>query len=221
MDAMAAQLATSAALTRLQGIWLYRMIFTPHPLRERMTLFWHNHFATSNRQGQQHRLDAARRTTCCGPTPWAAFAELLAAIGRDPAMLIWLDSTANRKAQAQRELRPRGDGAVHPRPGPLHRARHPGGSPRLHRLVRPGGRFREIAAQHDDGDKDDPGPHRPIGRRRHPGDPARAAGLRRVPLHQARPGLRQRGRPGHRPSWSPRWPSRSASRATRSGCPWE
>src|SRR5271154_5891072 len=47
LDAMAAKLAPSAELTGLQAIWLYRMIFTPHPLRERMTLFWHSHFATS------------------------------------------------------------------------------------------------------------------------------------------------------------------------------
>src|SRR5260221_9448512 len=31
----------------LQAWWLYRCVFTPHPLREKMTLFWHNHFATS------------------------------------------------------------------------------------------------------------------------------------------------------------------------------
>ena len=24
------------------------MLYTPHPLREKLTLFWHNHFATSN-----------------------------------------------------------------------------------------------------------------------------------------------------------------------------
>src|SRR3954464_8029763 len=36
-DGMATQLSGSATLTRLQAIWLYRMIFTPHPLRERMT----------------------------------------------------------------------------------------------------------------------------------------------------------------------------------------
>ncbi len=30
--------------------WLYRMLYSPHPLREKMTLFWHNHFATSNRK---------------------------------------------------------------------------------------------------------------------------------------------------------------------------
>src|SRR5262249_51717230 len=27
---------------------LSRMLYTPHPLREKLTLFWHNHFATSN-----------------------------------------------------------------------------------------------------------------------------------------------------------------------------
>ena len=37
----------SATLTEHQAVWLYRMVHTPHPLRERMTLFWHNHFATS------------------------------------------------------------------------------------------------------------------------------------------------------------------------------
>ena len=31
-----------------QALWLYRMVQTPAPLRERMTLFWHNHFATAS-----------------------------------------------------------------------------------------------------------------------------------------------------------------------------
>jgi hypothetical protein len=30
------------------GWWLYRMLHGGHPLREKLTLFWHNHFATSN-----------------------------------------------------------------------------------------------------------------------------------------------------------------------------
>src|SRR5262245_23290015 len=30
------------------GWWLYRMLCGPHPLQEKVTLFWHNHFATSN-----------------------------------------------------------------------------------------------------------------------------------------------------------------------------
>lgn len=32
----------------VKSLWLYRMRYSPHPLRERMTLFLHNHFATSN-----------------------------------------------------------------------------------------------------------------------------------------------------------------------------
>src|SRR2546430_1641364 len=28
-------------------LWLYRMLYSTHPLREKLTLFWHNHFATS------------------------------------------------------------------------------------------------------------------------------------------------------------------------------
>ncbi len=33
---------------RLKGWWAYRMLFGPDPLGERLTLMWHNHFATSN-----------------------------------------------------------------------------------------------------------------------------------------------------------------------------
>src|SRR5262249_17646550 len=32
---------------RLSAWWLDRMLKTRHPLREKMTLFWHDHFATS------------------------------------------------------------------------------------------------------------------------------------------------------------------------------
>ncbi len=98
MDSMAAQLSTSAALTELQAIWLYRMIFTPHPLRERMTLFWHNHFATSMAKVNSARLmqrqnDLFREHALCD------FRALVSGIGKDPAMLVWLDSTTNRKAK--------------------------------------------------------------------------------------------------------------------------
>src|SRR5437879_9182952 len=33
---------------RLKAWWFYRMFFGPDPLGERLTLLWHNHFATSN-----------------------------------------------------------------------------------------------------------------------------------------------------------------------------
>ena len=97
-DEMALQLAPGAGLTRLQALWLYRMVFTGHPLRERMTLFWHSHFATSESKVKNaalmQRQNDLFRTHALGD-----FKGLLGAIGKDPAMLIWLDSTANRKAR--------------------------------------------------------------------------------------------------------------------------
>jgi uncharacterized protein (DUF1800 family) len=95
---MADQLAPSADLARIQGIWLYRMIFTPHPLRERMTLFWHNHFATSNVKVQSPLL-MQKQNNLLRAHALGDFAALLTAMGQDPAMLIWLDSTINRKAR--------------------------------------------------------------------------------------------------------------------------
>src|SRR6516225_5857594 len=62
LDVMTAQLGPSADLARIQSIWLYRMVFTPHPLRERMALFWHNHFATSNAKVQNPGLMLRQNT---------------------------------------------------------------------------------------------------------------------------------------------------------------
>jgi uncharacterized protein (DUF1800 family) len=151
-DSMAAQLAPSASLERLQGIWLYRMIFGAHPLRERMTLFWHNHFATSNAKVNNTAL-MQRQNDVFRAHALGGFPALLAAMGRDPAMLIWLDSTANRKAHPNEnyarevmELFTLGRG---------HYTEHD-----VQEAARAftgwfvqGGRFREIAAQHDGGAK--------------------------------------------------------------------
>src|SRR5260370_36174269 len=35
---------------RLKAWWLYRILYDPDPLGEKLTLFWHGHFATSNRK---------------------------------------------------------------------------------------------------------------------------------------------------------------------------
>jgi len=88
-----------AALGRLQGWWLYRMLYSPHPLRERLTLFWHNHFATSvakvrslplmfnqNRLLRKHAL--------------GKFPSFLLEASRDAAMIVWLDNNSNIKGSA-------------------------------------------------------------------------------------------------------------------------
>src|SRR5688572_5743348 len=46
-DRLAATVVSGGGPEKLAAAWLYRMLGTPHPLREKMTLFWHGHFATS------------------------------------------------------------------------------------------------------------------------------------------------------------------------------
>src|SRR5579862_3938757 len=41
---------------RLKALWLYRILYDPDPLGEKLTLFWHSHFATSNRKVQSLAL---------------------------------------------------------------------------------------------------------------------------------------------------------------------
>ena len=83
---------------QLRGWWLYCMLQGGHPLREKMTLFWHNHFATSLAKVQSSTLMFAQncllRTHALG-----RFGPLLQAIGRDVAMMVWLDSNSNVKGK--------------------------------------------------------------------------------------------------------------------------
>ncbi len=84
-------------LPSIQIIWLTRMLRTARPLEEKMTLFWHNHFATGNakvgRPQAMYDQNGLFRANALGN-----FRTLLQSISRDPAMLRWLDSNANRKA---------------------------------------------------------------------------------------------------------------------------
>jgi uncharacterized protein (DUF1800 family) len=88
---------------RLKAWWIYRMMFGPDPLTERLTLMWHNHFATSN--AKVHSLDAMRRQNeLFRDLARAPFGKLLSAVLRDPAMLFWLDAQTNRKGHANENL---------------------------------------------------------------------------------------------------------------------
>jgi hypothetical protein len=83
---------------KLRGWWLYAMLQGGHPLREKLTLFWHDHFATSLAKVQDSSLMFAQngllRRHALG-----RFGPLLRAIGRDGAMLVWLDSRSNVKGR--------------------------------------------------------------------------------------------------------------------------
>jgi uncharacterized protein (DUF1800 family) len=82
----------------LQAWWANRLLESANPLAEKLVLFWHGHFATSNAKVQSPEHMAAQndlfRRHALG-----SFRELLHDVARDVAMLIWLDGNANRRRQ--------------------------------------------------------------------------------------------------------------------------
>ncbi|MBL8850926.1 MAG: DUF1800 domain-containing protein [Planctomycetaceae bacterium] len=93
----------SGSINRLKAWWLYRMLLGPDPLGERLTLMWHNHFATSFTKvedvGLMRRQNDTFRRHARG-----AFGELLAASLHEPALLVWLDAEANRQEHPNENL---------------------------------------------------------------------------------------------------------------------
>jgi uncharacterized protein (DUF1800 family) len=82
----------------LRGWWLREMLDTPSPLTERMVLFWHNHFVSSQQKVKlpvlMYRQNATFRRHALG-----RFSELLPEASKEPAMIIYLDSVTNRSGQ--------------------------------------------------------------------------------------------------------------------------
>jgi uncharacterized protein (DUF1800 family) len=76
--------------------WLDRMVRSDQPLVERMTLIWHDWFATSNATVASQRLmldqNALFRRHALG-----SFKDLLTGVTQDPAMLVWLNGIENRR----------------------------------------------------------------------------------------------------------------------------
>ena len=76
--------------------WIYRMVMTDSPLREKMCLFWHRVFATGATKLSQAR-DVANQIDMFRAYGMGSFRELLVQLSRDPAMLMWLDNQDNHK----------------------------------------------------------------------------------------------------------------------------
>jgi uncharacterized protein (DUF1800 family) len=98
--------------------WLFRMLHSNRPLQEKMTLFWHNYFATGytkvagatsaidgtrlmaakaseDGKGQRGQMETLRANAL------GSLRDLLIAMAQDPAMLIWLDGNTNTKNNPQ------------------------------------------------------------------------------------------------------------------------
>jgi len=98
--------------------WLFRLVHSDRPLQEKMTLFWHNHFATGYNKvaGTLGATEGARYLAAMASEDPAQvrgqiemlrdnalgnFRDILLEIAKDTAMLVWLDGRTNTKAQPQ------------------------------------------------------------------------------------------------------------------------
>ncbi len=91
----AQKLVSTGSLTGLQARWMALILGDGAPLVERVALMWHGHFATSNAKvgdvALMHQQNELFRTQGLGD-----FRQLLHAVAKDPAMLVWLDGNQNR-----------------------------------------------------------------------------------------------------------------------------
>jgi hypothetical protein len=85
-----------ADIGQLQTWWCYRMAQTRTPLREKLTLFWHGHFATGANKVEDAYLMHVQNETLRRHA-WGNFRDLVMAVAQDPAMLVYLDGESNTK----------------------------------------------------------------------------------------------------------------------------
>lgn len=74
--------------------WLYECVHTPHPLKEKISLFWHDHFSVgtadfNSKHYSVEHINVFRRHGL------GRFKDLLREVTKDPAMLVWLDNSSN------------------------------------------------------------------------------------------------------------------------------
>ncbi|MBI5365205.1 MAG: DUF1800 domain-containing protein [Planctomycetes bacterium] len=79
-----------------QAWWLYRMLHTRRPLEEKLTLFWHGHFATAASKVERVPYMLQQNRTLRAKA-FGRFEDLLLAVAQDAAMIVWLDNGASTK----------------------------------------------------------------------------------------------------------------------------
>jgi uncharacterized protein (DUF1800 family) len=112
------QFSPQSNITDARQRWLFRMVHSDRPLQEKMTLFWHNHFATGYTKiagalgaTEGARYMAAKSSEDPGrvrgqiemlrDNALGNFHDILLSVAKDTAMLVWLDGRTNFKAKPQ------------------------------------------------------------------------------------------------------------------------
>jgi uncharacterized protein (DUF1800 family) len=89
--------ANSIETQRLAVWWANRMLTTNRPLEEKLTLFWHGHFATGDAKVRDYRM-MRRQNEMLRANASGGLRDLLVGILKDPAMLVYLDNGENVKS---------------------------------------------------------------------------------------------------------------------------
>jgi uncharacterized protein (DUF1800 family) len=89
--------ANTIETQRLGVWWAEQMLTTPRPLEEKLTLFWHGHFATGATKVRDYRM-MLRQNEMLRRNASGRLRDLLVGILEDPAMLVFLDNGENVKA---------------------------------------------------------------------------------------------------------------------------
>ena len=87
---------SSGNIESLAAWWIHRMIHTPSPLIEKITLFWHGHFATGADKVNDIEL-MVQQNKLLREHALGDFRKMVHEVSKDPAMLLYLDSASNRK----------------------------------------------------------------------------------------------------------------------------
>jgi uncharacterized protein (DUF1800 family) len=95
-EAVNGTLVNFGDIDEVRAWWLHRILRTRVPLSEKLTLFWHGHFATSAEKVESSRLMHQQIETI-RKHALGNFRDLVLAMAKDPAMLVWLDGESNTR----------------------------------------------------------------------------------------------------------------------------
>ncbi len=86
------------SMETLREWWLRRMLDSPHPLQEKMTLFWHSYFAANGAKVGSARL-VQRHVGLLRAHALGRLGPMLDAVAHDAAFLVSLNGETNRRSQ--------------------------------------------------------------------------------------------------------------------------
>ncbi len=90
--------ARASGIETLRAWWLRRILKSPFPLQEKMTLFWHSHFGVSNERVKDSQL-MLQHVQLLRQYALGSYRALLSAVAQDPAVLLSVGADRSPKMQ--------------------------------------------------------------------------------------------------------------------------